>query len=238
MVAYGRFDCRPPVVEKFNKRRVALSSELIQTVSNSFLFPIRCRFNRIVWVLVSKLTIKNQRFGDVLLDRFTFSTPTPRDYKTSPTPAIAFTLRINYPTTKSVQISFMLNLPIGIQPNTVRLGSPDKTSKSTNVSRCLRACIDNKQYMSWQMAKENKTCRLFYQVPPHAWHPGLISGQKSTWTAHDSMLTLNRSGNYPQSGNTTIATGGKRVSPSFMVSNCFDHIWKQFEGHGCLVLTS
>ena len=90
------------------------------------------------------------------------------------------------------------------------------------------------------MAKENKTCRLFYQVPPHAWHPGLISGQKSMWTAHDSMLTLNTvgSGNYPQSGNTTIATGGKRVSPSFMVSNCFKHIWKQFEGHGCLVLTS
>ena len=88
------------------------------------------------------------------------------------------------------------------------------------------------------MAKENKTCRLFYQVPPHAWHPGLISGQTSMWTAHDSMLTLNRSGNYPQSGNTTIATGGKRVSPSFMVSNCFKHIWKQFEGHGCLVLTS
>ena len=132
----------------------------------------------------------------------------------------------------------MLNLPIGIQPDTVRLGSPDKTVKSTNVSRCLRAFIDNKQFMSWQMAKENKPCQLFYQVPPHAWHPGLISGQKSTWTAHDSMLTLNRSGNYPQSGNTTIATGGKRVNLSFMVSNCFEQIWKQFEEHGCLVSTS
>ena len=48
------------------------------------------------------------------------------------------------------------------------------------------------------MAKENKKCQLFYQVPPHAWHPGFISGQKSTWTIHDSMLTLNRCGNYPQ----------------------------------------
>ena len=132
----------------------------------------------------------------------------------------------------------MLKLPPGIQPDTVRLGSPDKTIKSTNVSRCLRACIDNKQYMSWQMAKENKTCRLFYQVPPHAWHPGLISGQKSSSTVHDSMRTLDRSGNYPQSGNTTIATGGKRVSPSFMVSNCFEQICKQFEEHGCLVSTS
>ena len=88
------------------------------------------------------------------------------------------------------------------------------------------------------MAKENKTCQLFYQVPSHAWHPGFISGQKSMWTAHDSMLTVNRSGNYPESGNTTIATGGKRVSPSFMVSNNFEQTWKQFEKHGCLVSTS
>ena len=164
--------------------------------------------------------------------------PPPRDYKTSATLVIAFTLRINYPTTKSDQVSFMFNLPTGIQPDTVRVGSRGKTIKSTNVSRCLRACIDNKQYMSWQMAKENKTCRLFYPVPPHAWHPGLISVQKSTWTAHDTMLTLNRSENYPQSGNTTIATGGKGVSPSFMVSNCFEQIWKHFEEHGCLKSTS
>ena len=88
------------------------------------------------------------------------------------------------------------------------------------------------------MAKENKRCQLFYQVPSHAWHPGFISGQESMWTAHDSMLTVNRSGNYPESGNPTIATGGKRVSPSFMVSNNFEQTWKQFEKHGCLVSTS
>ena len=84
------------------------------------------------------------------------------------------------------------------------------------------------------MAKENKTCQLIYQVPPHAWHTGFISGQKSTWTALHSMLTLKRPGKYPQSGNTTIATGGKRVSPSFMVSDSFEQIWKQFEEHGYL----
>ena len=133
-----------------------------------------------------------------MLNLFAFSALKPRDSKTSAIPAIAFTLRINNPTRKSVQVSFMLNLPLGIQPDTVRLGSPDKTIKSTNVSQCSRACIDSKQCMSWQMAKGNKTCQLFYQVPPHAWHPGFISGQKSTWTTHDSMLTLNRCGNYPQ----------------------------------------
>ena len=169
-----------------------------------------------------------------MLDLFAFSALKPRDSKTSSTPAIAFTLRINNPTRKSVQVSFMLNLPLGIQPDTVRLGSPDKTIKSTTVSQCSRACIDNKQCILWQMAKENKTCQLFYRVLPHAWHTGFISGQKSTWTAHDSMLTLKRPGKYPQSGNTTIATGGKRVSPSFMVSDSFEQIWKQFEEYGYL----
>ena len=84
------------------------------------------------------------------------------------------------------------------------------------------------------MAKENKTCQLFYQVPPHAWHTGFISGQKSTWTAHDSMLTLKRPGKYPQSGNTTIATGGKRVSPSFMVSDSFEQIWSSLRNMAIL----
>ena len=169
-----------------------------------------------------------------MLDLFAFSALKPRDSKTSSTPAIAFTLRIDNPTRKSVQVSFMLNLPLGIQPDTVRLGSPDKTIKSTTVSQCSKACIDNKQCILWQMAKENKTCQLFCQVPPHAWHTGFISGQKSTWTAHDSMLTLKRPGKYPQSGNTTIATGGKRVSPSFMVSDSFEQIWSSLRNMAIL----
>ena len=131
----------------------------------------------------------------------------------------------------------MLNLPLGIQPDTVRLGKPDKSFKGESASQCARACIDDKKCMSWQMETQNKTCQLFYQVPPHAWHPGITSGQKSTWTAHDSMLTLNRPGNYPQSGNTSIVAD-KKASPSFMISDSFEQIWKQFEEHGYLVSSS
>ena len=39
-------------------------------------------------------------------------------------------------------------------------------------------------------------------------------------------------------GNKSIAAGGKRVSPSLMVSNNFEQIWKQFEEHDCLVSTT
>ena len=87
------------------------------------------------------------------------------------------------------------------------------------------------------METQNKTCMLFYQVPLHAWHPGSISGQRVGWTVHDSMLTLNRPGNFPQSGNTTIVTD-KETNSSFMVSNSFEQIWKQFEEYGYLVSSS
>ena len=50
------------------------------------------------------------------------------------------------------------------------------------------------------------------------------------------MLTLNRPGNYPQSGNTTILTE-KGENPSFMVTDDFKHIWKQFDEHGFLVFS-
>lgn len=90
--------------------------------------------------------------------------------------------------------------------------------------------------MSWQIDVQNKTCLLFDQVPPHAWQQEFISGQKNTWTARDSVLTLNRPGKYPQSGNTSIATD-KGDSPSFMVSNSFRQIWKQFSEYGYLIST-
>ena len=49
------------------------------------------------------------------------------------------------------------------------------------------------------------------------------------------MMTLNRPGNYPQSGNTTILTD-KEENPSFIVTK-FTDIWKQCDEHGYLVLS-
>ena len=158
----------------------------------------------------------------------------PRDSQTSTTPAIAFTLRIKNPTKQFVQVSFLVNLPLGIQPDTSRDVKPDKTFKNRNITQCSQACNLDQKCFSWKVETKSKICQLFYQVPLHEWKPGSISGQKVTWTAHDSMLTLNRCGNYPQSGNTTILTDEKTNS-SFIVSNSFEEIWDQFEKYGYLV---
>ena len=129
----------------------------------------------------------------------------------------------------------MLNLPLGIQPDTARLGEPSAifTDSSLNATTCSESCVADQKCMSWQMVPSNKTCLLFNDVPLHVWHGGIISGQKGTWTAHDSMLTLNKIGNYPQSGNTTIVTD-KEASSTFMVGNSFAEIWKQFDKYGYL----
>lgn len=182
---------------------------------------------------VSKLTITDKSFGDLQLDLFAISALKPRDSKSSSTPAVAFTLRVKNPSSNAAQVSFMLNLPLGIQPDTQRLGKPYANFKGLNFTQCARICNLERECMSWQVITTNQTCHLFRDVPPHSWHPTITSGQKSTWTVHDSMLTLNRPGKYPQSGNTTILTEDG-VSSSFTVTNSFADIWKQFDAKGYL----
>lgn len=188
---------------------------------------------------VSKLTVRDEQFGDVGLDLFAYSALKPRDSKTSATPAVAFTFRINNPTEKTVNVSLMFNLPLGIQTDTARQGESYKYIQMSTVNStiCSKACASDPKCFSWQTETKNKTCLLFNKTFPHYWKPGFTSGQKNTWKAHDSMLTLNRPGNYPQSGNTTIVTE-KSHSPSFMVSDSFGQIWKQFSTHGYLQSTA
>lgn len=182
---------------------------------------------------VSKLTISDKSFGDLQLDLFAISALKPRDSKSSSTPAVAFTLRIKNPSSDAAQVSFMLNLPLGIQSDTQRLGKPFANFKGLNFTQCARICNFERECMSWQVITTNQTCSLFRDAPPHSWHPSITSGQKSTWTVHDSMLTLNRPGKYPQSGNTTILTEDG-LSSSFTVTNSFEDIWKQFDANGYL----
>lgn len=89
--------------------------------------------------------------------------------------------------------------------------------------------------MTQQVVTSHQICLLFNDVPPHARRSGIVAGHKSTWTTRVSMLTLNRPGNYPQSGNTTILTD-KEENPSFIVTK-FTNIWNQFDEHAHLVLS-
>ena len=168
---------------------------------------------------VSKFIIQDRYFDKVGLQFFGYSVIKPRDSKTSTTPAIAFTLRIRNCHESIVRTPFMLNLPLGIQHDIARLSKPYASFKNESASQCARLCDIGLGCVSWQVVSGNKTCMLFSDMSPHVWHP-------STWKARDSLLTLNRPGNYLQGGNTNILTN-KGVT-SVMVNDSFAQIWKQF----------
>ena len=168
---------------------------------------------------VSKFIIQDRYFDKVGLQFFGYSVIKPRDSKTSTTPAIAFTLCLRNCNESIVRTPFMLNLPLGIQHDIARLSKPYASFKSESASQCATLCDIGLGCVSWQVVSGNKTCMLFSDMSAHVWYP-------STWKARDSMLTLNRPGDYLQSANTNILTN-KGVT-SVMVNDSFAQIWKQF----------
>ena len=65
---------------------------------------------------VSKLSVKDARFFGVRLDLFAYGILHPRKTDFSFVPGVAFTLSAKNPTPKSVNVSFLLNMPLGEQP--------------------------------------------------------------------------------------------------------------------------
>lgn len=184
---------------------------------------------------VSKLSVKDDTFHGMKLDLFAHSAIYPRDSVASATPAITFTLHVKNPTKETTHVSFMLNLPLGIQKDTARFGNVKKSfkMKTADPAECATKCAAQHDCISWSVAMgtKEKTCALKDSLPLHSWKPGFISGVKGTWTVQESMLTLNRPGNFPQSGNTTLLAVTK-ARTSFMVGNDFRQIWHRFSNHG------
>ena len=184
---------------------------------------------------VSKLEIRDKKFHDVRLELYAYSTLKPRDSAASATPAIAFSLQVRNPSKQTAHVSFMFNLPLGMQPDTARVGEHKASFKMHGIhpSECAKACAADPNCMSWQVEIETKSCYLINSVPLHVWRPGYFSGQKSTWKASGSTLTHNRPGSFPQSGNTTLLLQ-EQGRASFMVGNDFHEIWEHFTKFGHL----
>ena len=64
---------------------------------------------------ISRLSVRDEGFFGVQMDLFAYGTMRPRQSDASFVPAIAFTLNVKNPTQKSANVSFLLNLPLGMQ---------------------------------------------------------------------------------------------------------------------------
>ena len=65
---------------------------------------------------VSKLTVVDDSFYGISFDLYAFGTLHTRKTTASLVPAVTFTLNIQNPTDTTVDISFLFNLPLGLQP--------------------------------------------------------------------------------------------------------------------------
>ena len=137
---------------------------------------------------MSRLDVEDSKLP---LDISVFAYPRYRfnDMNTSATPAVAFTAVIHNPLSKSVNASFLFNLPLGMEPNTQRV-EPQMTPPSTKSTSnsflgqhqatsqldCFDHCNNLSSCMSWSYDATNQTCSSFNDVRMNGFKNGSYSG--------------------------------------------------------------
>lgn len=77
---------------------------------------------------VTKLSMKNDSFFGLEIDLFAYGTLRPRQTDLSFVPGVAFTLSVANPTKKDMKLSFLLNMPLGVQSGEFLIFTPSKSS--------------------------------------------------------------------------------------------------------------
>ncbi|XP_031550637.1 uncharacterized protein LOC116288065 [Actinia tenebrosa] len=152
---------------------------------------------------VSKLVVEDKGFFGVQMDLYAYGSLRARNATASALPAVFFTLRVRNPTTNSANVSLLLNLPLGEQPDTSREGHAFKVVKDVSTSSiCAELCQEHLRCKAWSL--ENGSCELKDIMPLHAYKRATTSGVKGFWGSSHDRLTCGRPGRYPNSGSTTI----------------------------------
>ena len=109
------------------------------------------------------------------------------DMNTSATPAVAFTAVIRNSLSESVDASFLFNLPLGMEPHTLRLQeqmspSPRNSTKKQHLAltaqECFEFCNRDDSCLSWTYEVSNYKCLLFDDVRMNGHHDGFVAGIK------------------------------------------------------------
>ena len=99
---------------------------------------------------MSKLTVKDDRFFGVQMDLFAYSILHPRKTDSSFVPGVAFTLSVKNPTQKQLNVSFLINMPLGEQPGTFWVFS-------YNIDRAI-SVQENKETAETKMLVDECSC--------------------------------------------------------------------------------
>ncbi|KAK3748066.1 hypothetical protein QZH41_014759 [Actinostola sp. cb2023] len=185
---------------------------------------------------VTKLTPVGRITDQLKMDLYAYSSFQQRNPYHSAIPSVAFTLSLeNQDQHEPMNVSFLLNLPLGYQDDTIRIGDNFGEvvfTKKILPSQCAKACAKMPKCMAWT-TNGPTACLLKDKMPLHAWQNGIISGLKGVWSKNGSTLNMKRPGFFPQSGSTTLyAVGGEGETTSFAVADDFGDVWNHFAETG------
>ncbi len=193
---------------------------------------------------VSRLSVMDSAFAPLAnsLDLFGFSAYKANDMDASARPAIAFSLAVGSVAKNSDSADFMFQLPLNIEPDQHRPGTPisDHTVFNTPTSaECRSACNANPACLSWNFDREIATCTLQKDAPNNLYVPGVDAGLPSSWSvdSEGQCLVLTRPGTGPANGNMSLCISvegpeGTKAAWSFGTSDDPSELYTRFANTG------
>ena len=140
---------------------------------------------------VSRLTLMDPAFAGVVdVDVIAHGAINPQQSsaggmagsKISMTPAVAFSLKVRNLMSTPINASFLLTLPLAMQPETERVGSVVAATTTSDAHACKQACDSNDACHSWAWTEANMLCRQQNNIPLNFYSSGVVSGIKGSWT--------------------------------------------------------
>eukprot|EP00043_Microstomoeca_roanoka_P010110 m.96381 g.96381 ORF g.96381 m.96381 type:complete len:1092 (-) comp14791_c0_seq2:334-3609(-) len=196
---------------------------------------------------VSRLEPLDDRFlADASL--FAYSSYHLNDLTASSKPGIYYTLLAENPSAQTVNVTFLLTMPLAIEEDTTRLDPNGKRVSASSPVNCLHACQADASCASWTWSTTG--CTLSTVVPLNTYANGTFSGVKSQWAAKatplSQCLTLARQGTGPTAGNLSLclplSTSTQQgvnqdtndIGFSYGSADDAQSIWDLFSAHGTL----
>ncbi len=172
---------------------------------------------------------------EMKMSLYAYSSFKPRDPRASAVPAVTFSLDIENPTNEDAEVSFMLNLPLGFNDDTIRRGgnyAEVAFTRLVTAADCMKACAKQAKCMSWT-TNGPSSCLLKDSMPLNSYEFGIISGVKGRWSSTNTTITCTRPGIFTQSGQISLkVVGNAEDKISFETTNEPEILWKQFKKNG------
>ena len=193
---------------------------------------------------VSKLSVMDSAFAPLAnsLDLFGFSAYKANDMDASARPAIAFSLTVGSVAEGSDSADFMFQLPLNIEPDQKRAGTPISDNAVLNIvtsAECRSACNANSACLSWNFDRVNENCTLQKDAPNNLYVPGVDAGLRSSWSidSEGQCLVLNRPGTGPANGDVSLCVSvegpeGTKAAWSFGTSDDPSELYTRFASTG------